>query len=173
MATQIERTLRENFELEYHLNDRKAWSWALLENFENDRNLWNSERGLLCQKNKELSTESESLKTQLNENKGRLVQMEDEKAQNDRVLEQFRKENTDLQNQHADLAEAKKCLANRYESLHTELNRCTLVSDENVHLHNKIRKLETALDSLKRESMSNCKCKSGRNCDLYDMLSII
>ena len=56
-----------------------------------------SQRLLVCQKNTELSREGESLKEQLNEYKARLSQMEDEKLQNERVLQQCRAENIDLQ----------------------------------------------------------------------------
>ena len=56
-----------------------------------------TERELLSQKNKELSTDAESLKAQLNEYNARLVQIEGERVQNERVLQQCRTENIDLQ----------------------------------------------------------------------------
>jgi len=58
---------------------------------------WSTERELLSQKNKELSTDAESLKAQLNEYNARLVQIEGERVQNERVLRQCRTENVDLQ----------------------------------------------------------------------------
>jgi len=104
MSTLNQRVLLEKNELESQLNDSKARTRELLENFEDDRHLWGSEKkklqanaaelqikidsmvtekGLLCQENIALSNEVESLKSQLNEN---IAQMEDERVQNERVL---------------------------------------------------------------------------------------
>ena len=115
---QKQKVLLEKMELECQLNDSKAMTRELLENFEDNGHLWEtekqnlqcnvaelqtkidsmaSERGVLCQKNIKLSREAESLKAQLNEYKARLAQMEDESVQNDRVLRQCRTENFDLQ----------------------------------------------------------------------------
>jgi chromosome segregation ATPase len=57
----------------------------------------------------------------------------------------------DLQNRHSKLVEAKNCLENKNDSLLTELNRCTMGSDENIRLQNRIRELETAVESLKQD----------------------
>jgi chromosome segregation ATPase len=55
---------------------------------------------------------------------------------------------TGLQYQLSDLAEEKKCLEEKNNSLLTELNKCTLVSEEKVHLQHRIKELETYLDEL-------------------------
>lgn len=56
-----------------------------------------------------------------------------------------------LQYQLSDLAEEKKCLEEKCKSLLTELNKCTLVSEEKVHLQDIIKQLETYLDSLNND----------------------
>jgi chromosome segregation ATPase len=66
-------------------------------NFQSKMDSMASERELLSQKNKELSTDAESLKAQLNEYNAKLVQIEGERVQNERVLQQCRTENVDLQ----------------------------------------------------------------------------
>jgi uncharacterized coiled-coil DUF342 family protein len=66
-------------------------------NFQSKMDSMTSERELLSQKNKELSIEAESLKAQLNEYNARVVQIEGERVQNERVLQQCRTENIDLQ----------------------------------------------------------------------------
>jgi chromosome segregation ATPase len=114
MAALNQRDLLEKTELESQLNESKERTRALLEKLEDDRHLWVSEkqnlrgnvaelqtknfsmateRGFLCQKNTALRAEVESLKAQLNDNITRLAQMQDERVQNERVLQQYRTEN--------------------------------------------------------------------------------
>lgn len=56
-----------------------------------------------------------------------------------------------LQHQLSDLAVEKKCLEEKYNSLLTELNKLSLVSEENVHLQDRIKELETRVGSLTRD----------------------
>ena len=102
-----ERILLQKIELESQLNESKERTEELLKKHDDDRYLWCSEkqsfrdnaskletkifnmateRGFLCQRNRTLIAEVEFLKAQLNENIAKVVQMQDEKVQNERVL---------------------------------------------------------------------------------------
>ena len=70
-----------------------------------------NERELLSQKNRELSTGAQSLKSQLNESNARLVQLEGERVQNERVLQQCRTENNDLQSRLDSMANERELLS--------------------------------------------------------------
>lgn len=108
----------EKIALESKFNYSQARTQELLGKMENDKYLWDSEkgnlesivaelqtkldsmaseRGLLSQKNRELSTEAESFKAQFGEYNARLALLEYERQKNERLLCQCSAEKIDLQ----------------------------------------------------------------------------
>lgn len=113
-----EMVLLEKIELESQLNESKGRIEELIKKHDDDRYLWCSEkkyfrdnaskletkifnmateRGFLYQRNRILLAEVEFWKAQLNENIAEVAQMQDERIQNERVLQQYTTENIDLQ----------------------------------------------------------------------------
>lgn len=56
-----------------------------------------------------------------------------------------------LQYQFLELSEAKMCLEEKYNSLLNHLNKCTMASEENAYVQERIRELENALNSLNND----------------------
>ena len=103
-----------------------------------------NERGLLYEKNRELSTEAESLEGQLNEYKARLGQMEDERVQNKRALQQCRTESIALQ---SDLNDSKKRTQDVLQKQKMDMH---LWDAEKCNLEGTIAEMK-----IKHESMAN------------------
>jgi chromosome segregation ATPase len=119
----------------------------------------------LEEENKSLQTELDKRTSVSEEEKVRLERRERElqttfnslnkELQSSKAIAEEKKHQlVDLQNGHSDLVKEKKCLEEKNGSLVTELNRCTMVSEENVRLQNRIRELETVLDSVKKDNES-------------------
>jgi DNA repair exonuclease SbcCD ATPase subunit len=115
----------------------------------------------LEEENKSLQTELDKRTMVSEEEKRRVRELEttfnslNKELESSRAIAEEKKlQLVDLQNGHSDLIKAKKCLEEKNSSLVTELNRCTMVSEENVRLQNRIRELETVLDSVKKDNES-------------------
>ena len=136
MCALNQRALAEKIELESQLNESKERTGELVKKLEDDRHLWDSEMqelqgnaaemqtkidsmasegALLCQKNIALSAEVESLKTQLNENISTIARIQEESVQNERVLQQYRTENVNLQSSLNDSKEKAQDLLRKIE----------------------------------------------------------